>query len=1092
MEDSILRDSTWWRAEGLSERASALTSTGSRPAALAGNGDYSRRRLKRWKEQASFQKDGLFDKRLELAGINQDEMLLLLGEPIEDVRSRRPEPPEWLLAIARSYSPSEGEGPGRASPRSDQAGVPNPLSVLGPLIVRGRARLHDGVRRLVQDRKDSPVDGSTVEDMLFADLLPELLGLIIRTIALEVNVARLQGQLDGDTAEKRLESFYRQLSAPARALALLREYPVLARLVSTSIDTWVDVGLEFLGRLCADWVEIQSRFCPGCNPGPLSQISPGAGDKHNSGRSVMILTFASGFRLVYKPRSLSIDVHFQELLDWINQRRAALPFRIVKLLNRGTHGWIEFVEAATCSSSEEVDRFYERQGGFVALFYALEATDFHYENLIASGEHPVPVDLESLFHPRLEAEKESVTTLADLGAYSYSVLRIGLLPQRMWAGAQSDGVDLSGLGGSPDQLTPLPVPYVEEPGTDQMHISQKQIPIGAAKNRPTLKVGDVRVSDYAQAVSRGFKNVYNFLLAHREALLAEGGPLARFASDDVRVIIRPTRAYAILLRDSTHPDLLRDGLERDRFFDRLWSMIPSRPSLTRLIGSELEDMSRGDIPAFSTHPDSKDIFTCSKKRIVGFFEKTSMELARNHIDMLCEEDLERQLRLIRLSLATLDRLPNDVRFAPYAVDEPETDASREELLKDAIVIGDYLEKHVFRSRDDTFWVGLSLINDRYWTVQPLGLDLYSGLPGVTLFLAYLGLVTGAARYFELARDALQTVLKFKEGYRDIGYNIGGFAGWGGVIYVLSHLATIFKRPEYIAEAEDVVGIVSNLVERDEQNDFIAGTAGCVGGLLSLYAAAPSERILETAIRCGDKLLAAARQMPKGIGWDTSIPSKGPLAGYAHGASGMASALLRIAEISREDRFTRAAAEAMAYERTLFSAEEGNWEDQRDFTRMQVVSEPQSTYPVAWCHGAAGIGITRLQMLRHADDPEIRSEMNSALTTTMKTGFGQNHSLCHGDMGNLELLVLANEFEHNLELETKTYHIASMVHESIKKRGWICGNPMGMETPGLMVGVSGIGYGMLRLAAPGRVPSVISLSPPIMRSDEHPAPAGPRV
>ncbi len=35
----------------------------------------------------------------------------------------------------------------------------------------------------------------------------------------------------------------------------------------------------------------------------------------------------------------------------------------------------------------------------LALFYALEATDFHHENLIAEGEHPVPIDLETLFQP---------------------------------------------------------------------------------------------------------------------------------------------------------------------------------------------------------------------------------------------------------------------------------------------------------------------------------------------------------------------------------------------------------------------------------------------------------------------------------------------------------------------------------------------------------------------------------------------------------------------------------------------------------------------------------------------------------------------
>jgi lantibiotic modifying enzyme len=36
----------------------------------------------------------------------------------------------------------------------------------------------------------------------------------------------------------------------------------------------------------------------------------------------------------------------------------------------------------------------------------------------------------------------------------------------------------------------------------------------------------------------------------------------------------------------------------------------------------------------------------------------------------------------------------------------------------------------------------------------------------------------------------------------------------------------------------------------------------------------------------------------------------------------------------------------------------------------------------------------------------------------------------------------------------------------------------VETPGLMTGVAGIGYGLLRLAAPLRVPSVLALAPPV--------------
>jgi lantibiotic modifying enzyme len=50
---------------------------------------------------------------------------------------------------------------------------------------------------------------------------------------------------------------------------------------------------------------------------------------------------------------------------------------------------------------------------------------------------------------------------------------------------------------------------------------------------------------------------------------------------------------------------------------------------------------------------------------------------------------------------------------------------------------------------------------------------------------------------------------------------------------------------------------------------------------------------------------------------------------------------------------------------------------------------------AWCHGAPGIGFSRLKSLGHLDNPEIREEIDTALVTTLEQGFGHDHSLCHG-------------------------------------------------------------------------------------------------
>src|SRR5690606_23598400 len=119
------------------------------------------------------------------------------------------------------------------------------------------------------------------------------------------------------------------------------------------------VSLEFLARLCDDWSSIRRCFSPDEDPGLLTEVAGGAGDTHRGGRSVMIASFESGFRLVYKPKSLAVDGHFQGLLAWLNQRGCQPPLYVLTLLDRGAYGWVEFVEPQGCHTPDEIARFYQ-------------------------------------------------------------------------------------------------------------------------------------------------------------------------------------------------------------------------------------------------------------------------------------------------------------------------------------------------------------------------------------------------------------------------------------------------------------------------------------------------------------------------------------------------------------------------------------------------------------------------------------------------------------------------------------------------------------------------------------------------------------
>jgi lantibiotic modifying enzyme len=189
-------------------------------------------------------------------------------------------------------------------------------------------------------------------------------------------------------------------------------------------------------------------------------------------------------------------------------------------------------------------------------------------------------------------------------------------------------------------------------------------------------------------------------------------------------------------------------------------------------------------------------------------------------------------------------------------------------------------------------------------------------------------------------------------------------------------------------------------------------------------------------------------------------------------------LLELAAQSGHNRFRNAALKAIDYERSLFSAESANWPDLRLNNQPRPDAPETPSCTVAWCHGAPGIGLARLLCRRHFDDPFLQTEIEVALSTTLAQGFGSNHSLCHGDLGNLELVLEAAAAFPDSIWAARAQQIAAGILHSIQQNGWLCGNPLAVESPGLMTGIAGIGYGLLRCAEPVSVPSVLSLAPPL--------------
>ncbi|WP_257448052.1 type 2 lanthipeptide synthetase LanM family protein [Archangium lipolyticum] len=1075
MTDSAFASAAWFRAMTLSERRERLERVPD-----AGDGGVQQeaaRLLEKWREKEPFKSGAVpFEKRLEAEGLTEAELRYLLTESPPVLQRRFEGHVPWLSVFREAFSQPVSSEPFPLPPNLQSQPVVGFLEAVRPLIERGRARVRAHVKELARTHASLLFSPDTVEPMLFAALPRRLLERINRTMVLEMNIARLQGRLKGESGPERFQSFVESLRQPEVVLSLFQEYSVLARLCTQTVEQWSDASIEFLTRLAGDGPSLRELLPPG-EPGLLTELSGDGGDQHHDGRMVQTLTFSSGARLVYKPRPLAVDAHFQDLLAWLNAREELPAFRLLRLLPREGYGWSEFVDARPCESEEGVRRFYFRLGAQLALFQQLGGMDMHYENLIAEGEHPVVVDLETLFHPQVSDrmnfrtdEERRFTQIID-----YSLSRIALLPLVAWSRADHEGVDVGGMGSPEGQLTPREVPYWEEQGHDTMRQARKRITMKGARNLPTLRGEPVKLHRYQDDLCDGYARMCRLLMRERDAFLAPGGPVRRFVGDEIRVLLRSTQIYYTLLQESYHPDLLRDGLERDRYFDGLWMGMKRRPFLTGVASAERAALHRGDIPRYTTRPESKDLWSGPGERFPDFLWCTGLESTENRLRELDEATVERDVWWIRSSLlSSMSDVPLELEQAPPR--RSETPVARGRLVAAARAIGDRILTLAV-ARDGTLsWLGAHQGSRNRWPFSPLTLDLYGGMPGITLFLAQLGQVSGEERFTQAARQVSSTLRRLTSWALGRMHVIGGFEGWGGILYTLTQLGQLWNEPALFSEAEAVVETLPSIIEKDRNLDVIGGAAGCIGGLLALRHATGSAPALAAAVRCGEHLLATRQpQEGGGAGWMTTVPSARPLSGFSHGASGMAWALLELASASGEARFREAAREALTYERTLFSPEQENWRDVRNSPDLAPAASGQST--CAWCYGAPGIGLARARALKHLDEPGLREDLRAAVAGTLRHGFGYNDSLCHGDLGDLEVLVQARALGEAPDgLDALISGTLEAVLSRAEQRAWRCAVPFGIETPGLMIGLAGIGWGLLRFAEPERVPNILLLEP----------------
>jgi type 2 lantibiotic biosynthesis protein LanM len=410
------------------------------------------------------------------------------------------------------------------------------------------------------------------------------------------------------------------------------------------------------------------------------------------------------------------------------------------------------------------------------------------------------------------------------------------------------------------------------------------------------------------------------------------------------------------------------------------------------------------------------------------------------------------------------------------------EADSERLRAAAEALGDRILQDVRATADGSLvWLDPAKPRDENGAPVRLGPHLYSGSTGVVLFLAALARVTRRVDFRDAALLGLSPLRRqmvhlsgSPEASGKLKFRLGGVIGLGGYIYSFLRIAGWLEEPTLLDEACGVATLVTpERVEEDRDLDVMQGSAGAVLALLRLdeeisEAQRQTASSLERAVACGEYLM---RRRTGREGQPRAWSSNGypPWCGFGHGAAGISCALVQLAIRTGRQEFLEAAREGLAFERLHYDSAQRNWPDLRSAERR---------FMTAWCHGAAGIAIARLEMLPLLADPEIRQEAQTALETTRDASEAQVDFVCCGNMGRAEALLLGAQVLGNPELRLAAGNIAARAMARAEFREglyrWSEDPDDKRFTPSFFTGAAGIGYTLLRLANPAELPCVLGL------------------
>ena len=673
-----------------------------------------------------------------------------------------------------------------------------------------------------------------------------------------------------------------------------------------------------------------------------------------------------------------------------------------------------------------------------ALISLLNGSDMHFENIIAHNQYPCIIDFETLF---TQVNFMHSTPDANIKVLDKQVLNLsgtGLLPMSFHLGSKSDGIDVSALSGGTTQPVSKKILIAKNVYTDDMCFIYENSYI-LNKNKLTLNGEFQEYKNFKRDIYNGFNATLDWLLKNVSELkffIKE-----TFNDLQVRQVMKATTTYGDLVDYMDHPHYLSDMVRIEKLLENSWAYSYNDK---RLVKYEIMDMLHLEIPVFYTSTSKTYLKTSNGDYINNYFKKDALSKAINTISSLTKEIIEKEKVKLCILLGDYKFLVNErkkeldkkIRKSNLRIYQDE------EVIQACNSIAENIIQAAITDEKSMSW---EYIDDSTELSKFIYLNngLYSGRSGILLYFYYLNSIQKNESISNFTNYLIQDVKYYKEPVENTV-----FKGAAGSLYTLLKC----EGNNNFKMIQDAIIFIGKGNTEMNKIDWLDGGSS----LIKLI-----HNINQTKYRSTLALEVASEIIESICNSLNNKIIKTYNLGFGHGLIGLLYALLVGRSLLKKDY-------DVEIEKILYLCEE-----QLQNLKTKGLLET-SKHTLSWRNGIVGLGIGALACKKYIEDSRLDNYINLTIDTIKNYSF-DNMSLCNGLAGELDFLASLSLSKDDPLINQMILMKRNQILDFYKRNGTVLIDELPeFGNYGLLLGLSGVGYSMLRTLFPAEIPSVLIL------------------